>query len=71
MTSAIAAVTTAEAASEEAGAPAETEIEVTPAMIEAGVDALSSRYLDLEGGLALFPEIVRSVYLRMQESRTG
>lgn len=44
---------------------------VTPLMVEAGVDVLSSNYLSLEGGLELFPEIVRSVYLAMREAKVG
>lgn len=45
------------------------EIEITPEMVEAGVEALSSRYLDLEGGIDLFSEIVRTVYARMEQVR--
>lgn len=45
------------------------EIEITPEMVEAGVEGLSSRYLDLEGGVDLFSEIVRTVYARMEQVR--
>jgi hypothetical protein len=43
-----------------AGAP-ETEIEITPQMVEAGVDALASRYFDLVDSYG-YPEIVRTVF---------
>ena len=45
------------------------EIEVTPEMIEAGIDALASHYLNLSEGLAGFPEIVRTVFSAMVEAR--
>ena len=44
-------------------------LEITPAMVKVGVDALSERYLDLEGGLAAFPDIVRSVFARMSQAK--
>ena len=50
----------------EAGAP---DVEVTPAMIEAGVTALSSVYLRLDGGQDEFPQIVQTVFCRMLEAR--
>lgn len=40
------------------------EIEITPEMIEAGVDALASRYLDLLDSYG-YPEIVRTVFEAM------
>jgi hypothetical protein len=49
-----------------AGAP-EQEIEVTPEMIEAGVDELKGEYCNLSPGGDLYPQIVRSVFARMME----
>jgi hypothetical protein len=55
------------AESAEAGAPV---IEVTPAMIAAGMDALTSRYQDLVWPeLDLYPEILCTVYRAMVASR--
>lgn len=45
------------------------EIEITPKMIEAGTDELSGFYLELEGGLDRFPEIVGNLYRRMEIER--
>ncbi len=53
-----------------AGGSDETEIEVTPEMIEAGIDALMGRYLDLTAPeLDLYPEIVGTVYRAMAAAR--
>lgn len=40
------------------------EIKITSAMIDAGVDELKCRYLDLHYGV-LFPEIVETLFVRM------
>ena len=53
---------------ERAGAPAD-EIEVTPAMIAAGVDELSSRYLELQEGSDRFGEVVQILFARMLAAR--
>lgn len=46
------------------------EIEVTPAMMAAGAQALSEFYLSLsDGGLGQFPLIVKTVFCRMVEAR--
>ena len=50
----------------EAGAP---EIEITERMIAAGVDVLSSEFLALVAGLDEYPEIVRTVFSRMEAAR--
>ena len=48
-----------------------TEIEITPAMTEAGLDALKSRYQDLVcPEVDAYPEIVKTVYLAMAEARS-
>jgi hypothetical protein len=51
----------------EAGVPAD-EIEITPAMIQAGCQVLKDRYLSLND-VDEFPAIVRIVYEAMQGSR--
>lgn len=56
----------ASALSVEAGAP---DIEVTSAMMAAGAQALSEFYLSLNGELDLFPQIVRTVFCRMEAAR--
>lgn len=54
----------------EAGAP-ETETEITPEMIAAGVAALTSWYQELVWPVVdAYPEIVRIVYRAMEASRT-
>jgi hypothetical protein len=53
--------------SDAAGAPV-NEIEITPEMIEAGVDELKGEYFNLSPGGDLFPQIVRSVFVRMMEA---
>lgn len=53
--------THAERRMEEAGAP---EVEITPEMIEAGVEALASRYFDLLDSYG-YPEIARTVFEAM------
>jgi hypothetical protein len=47
----------------EAGAP-EAEIEITPLMIEAGVEALAGRYFDLVDSYG-YPEIAKIVFEAM------
>lgn len=51
---------------------AEPEIKIAPAMIEAGLHALKSRYQDLVAPeLDLYPEILCAVYRAMEKSRIG
>lgn len=50
------------------GAPEDSEIEVTPEMIEAGVRALSELYLSLQESQE-YPEIVRIVFEAMMACR--
>jgi hypothetical protein len=50
-------------------APAKNETEVTPEMIEAGVDEMRANYLDLDAGSFEYPRIVRSVFCRMVATR--
>lgn len=58
------------ATSKEVGAPAREETEVTPEMIAAGLDALTSRYQDLVAPeVDAYPEIVRTVYRAMTAVR--
>jgi hypothetical protein len=48
------------------------EIEVTPEMIEAGVDEITGYYLSLDGGDptgSIYPEIVGRIFARMEEAR--
>jgi hypothetical protein len=52
-----------------AGAP-DAEIEITPEMIEAGIDRLSSHYFAFCDGESL-DQIVRIVFLAMEEARRG
>jgi hypothetical protein len=52
--------------SEAAGAPA-IEIEITPEMIDEGVDELKGEYFNLFPGGDLYPQIVRNVFVRMME----
>ena len=47
----------------EVGAP-ENEIEITPQMIEAGVEALAGRYFDLVDSYG-YPEIAKTVFEAM------
>ena len=52
------------------GAP-DTEIEITPAMIEAGVHELSIRTLDLMSPgeqPALFPQVAAAIFVAMQRA---
>ena len=51
-----------------AGAP-ENEIEITPQMIEAGVEELSSHYLELQEGTDQFGALVKTLFARMWEAR--
>ncbi len=46
------------------GAPAD-EIEITLEMIEAGVDEMKGRYFELIDEPELYPQILRSVLVRM------
>ena len=54
----------------EADAP-ENKIRITEKMIEAGIDALSSRYLSLSDGIEDAEGIVQIVYAAMEEARLG
>lgn len=47
------------------GEAPDQEIEVTPEMIDAGVDVLSAAYLAMYDGSDVFPQIVQTVYRRM------
>lgn len=56
----------------EAGAPvSESDIEVTPAMIEAGVTALEEWILDGELIRTVRPEAVRDIYMIMRAKTKG
>ena len=55
-----------------AGAP-ETDIEVTPAMIEAGADVLRENWIDLRepDGAHVYSRVVAEVYRGMHKSLCG
>ncbi len=53
------------------GAPEQIEIEITPAMTEAGVAALSLHLLNGEVVAALTPLLVADVYRAMEASKTA
>jgi hypothetical protein len=46
-----------------------TDVEITPAMIEAGVNELSSAYLTVADGIEPLDEIVRTVFAAMLAAR--